>query len=184
MSVDTIIQACKLRFHRIPRKARQIGIIAMAILMAWFCASSIIQWHHRSQPTYVLEILDRVNTPEDIQQYDAYFTPQGKAILTWMLAKANNRPSSGAKPAYSEPLISGTTCDIRGCQDKVFFTIRLTKTNRWQFHDIYIDTVENTRVDMWVSYMKGHPWTTYWKINWRDLLGAFFTGWNWAAAAK
>jgi len=146
------------------------------------CVFFAYQYHHRSTPKYVLEVMDRVNTPDDVQRYSTYFTPQGRDVLLWLMQKNGDSPSSGNKMSYSEPIINGDVCDIPAKCASTVLTIRLRRNGHWQFDDVYYASGHDRKIGLWISYVKDHPVLTYLKLNWRDLAGAFLSGVG--AAAK
>ena len=164
------------RMQHSPGQLRRFLKPTLVIIGALVCIFWLSQWHHRSQPEYVLEILDRVNTPSDIQRYSEYFTPKGKENLVWLLSKAGDVPSSGNKMTYSEPIINGDTCDIPARGPGIIVSVRLHKSGRWRFDDFYLESVQSEQIKLWISYMREHPVKTFFKLNWKELARSFLKG--------
>lgn len=182
MNIATLQQQTVKFYARSSATQRWIAVIVV-VLVGWFTISSIARAHHRSQPEYVLEIVDHMNTPADVERYSEYLTPKGRGIVLWLLAKGGNQPSSSAKPVMSPPAIRGNVCDIAMGLPDTSFTCRLAKTSRWQLDDIYLNTAGKQNIGLWVSYMKEHPVRTYLRLNWKELGGAFLKGAAIGAAA-
>ena len=73
-------------------------------------------------------------------------------------------------------VISGDVCDIPIRSVNGTGTVRLLKTNRWRFHDLYIEKSGNNNVGLWASYMKDHPNASWWSIHGDEKFGAFCKG--------
>jgi hypothetical protein len=163
MALPPSAAAGKLWFEQLPIRTRRIIVAAAAAAVAAF-----VLYH--SQPAYVLEVLDGINTSEEVQQESDYLTTQGKDILVWIIEQRGDKPASDVKAVYSEPVVNGTMCDIPFQTKDGTGTIRLLKTDRWRFDDMYIDKVGDKNVNLWVSRIKDHPIGTWWKLHWFDTL--------------
>ena len=127
-----------------------------------------------------LEAINKVHSPADVEHYATFFTPKGRDVYVWLLSTNDNTPSSALKTSSSEPLIVGDVCTFNITTEskdvKVTIAIQLRKTEKWQFDDMYFESVNEKKIALWGSYMKNHPVLTYLQLNWHDLKGAFIKG--------
>ena len=128
----------------------------------------------------VLEAVQKVNSPADIEHYSSFFSSKGRNVILWLLSKNDNTPSTASKTSFSEPLLNGDTCTLNyttESKDGTFtYAIQLKKTDRWQYDDMYVDSVNGKKIGLWCSYMHDHPVLTFFKINWHDLSNACIKG--------
>lgn len=163
-------------YERMPVRTRQIVVVAAVGVVAFVLILLVIRWHHRSQPGYVLEVLDHAGSPAEVQRQGDYFTPQGKEVWLWLLKQAADKPRQKHKVVVADPVVSGTTCDVRIDCEEVTMTVRLVNNGRWQFHDLRLDKAGDQKIDLWVSYAKDHPYRVMWKLHWREFVDAFVRG--------
>lgn len=163
-------------WYNLSANTRGKVIAISAILIAWFFFSTIRGCVHRTQPSYVLEIMEQVNTPADVERYEWYFTPQGKSIVLWMMSSMQDRPASGDKATFSDPVIRDTICDVGGQVPGMTFTVRLIRSGHWQLHDIYLNRAGEQEIGIWVSYLKDHPYRSWWSANWKGFVTGFLIG--------
>ena len=168
--------AGKLWFNGLPVRTRQIIVVVAAGISVFLLLSIVGSWYHHSQPAYVLEVLDRVNSPADVQQENEYFTQQGKDVVLWLQQKAGDKPSSGARAVYSAPVISGNVCDIRFQAGEVVGSMRLLKVDHWRLNDVYFDKAGDKSIGLWASHMKDHPFASWWSIHGDEMFSAFCKG--------
>lgn len=162
-------------FKRLSPLHRRI-VIAAAVISFGLILFGVARWHHRSQPGYVLEVLEGINSRADADAKSEYLTPQGKDLLIWAIEKRGDKPPTGEKPIYSEPVISDIECLIPFHGREGGGTIRLQYSDHWRFDDMYIDTFGNEHLEVWGSELKAHPFKSIFKRHWRELLGAFLKG--------
>ena len=168
--------AGKLWFERLPARTRQIVVIVATGIVAIVLLFTIRTWYHRSQPIYVLEVLDDIHFPAEVERNNDYFTPEGKAVWLWMMSNSTHSAPNGQKLILSAPEINGDVCEFSGRYGEGSFKIKLVKASRWQFSDFYFDTWEGKKIGLWASYIKDHPYLTQWKLHWRDLIDACLDG--------
>ena len=166
----------KLWIERLPTRTRQIIVVAVAGIVAVVLLSIIGSWYHYSRPEYVLEVLDRINTRSDAERESGFLTPQGQAIIFWIIDKRGDKPPSTEKLVYDAPAISVNECTIPFHSQSGTGSVRLLKTDRWRFDDFYIDQMGNRKVELWVSYMKDHPIGAWWSIHGGEMFDAFCKG--------
>lgn len=146
-----------------------VACLAAASPLVYLTIRWVSRSQHRARPEYALEVINQIQTREDLERNADYFTPAGKELFQWLLAQRGDRPMSNSNDKYAQPIIRGDTCDIavRSEDGTASATYRLIKTDHWRIHDLYVNEAEGKNVGIWLSYAKDHPYATAWTLLWR-----------------
>ncbi len=176
LSLEQHAQTGTRWFAQLPLRTQRIVVASAATFIALVLVIVIVRWYHHSQPGYVLEVLDGINSREELRQANDYFTPQGESVLLWGMDKRGDKPPSNEKMVYDAPSFTGNECTIAFHTPVGTGSIRLLKPDHWRFHDIYVEKLGDKEVGLWVSYMKDHPYGAWWKLHGDQMVGAFCDG--------
>ncbi len=162
-------------FEQLPVRTRRL-VMAGAIAMALIVGLSIVRWYRHAQPMYALEMCSGIRSTADVQEREAYLTPQGKAIMLWLLKKQGDKPADHEQMVFEAPIATGNTCDVPWRVGDRTGTIRLLKSDHWRVHDVYYEQSAGKRFELWASYLKDHPVGAWWKAYGDETIEAFFKG--------
>ena len=155
-------------------KIAVVSVAAVAVLAV------IVLWRvdaaHRNDPMTTIRVIDSVSSESTLIKNKDFFTPKGYGLIQWMLSESGQSQGSPMQLSYGPPEVTGNSCQVWGTSGNTRMALRLVKSDRWLFDDIYIATIDGREVNLLATYIRDHPMKTWFKMSWPDLLDSFLQG--------
>jgi hypothetical protein len=154
-----------------PAKKQFVGLaFAMVLLIA--VITSVHVWRQNHSPEHTMQVIDHINTVQEIEAATDYLTPTGKRILLSAAQRAKSKKPSTTKILSKQigtDKCSFQVSNIDSDGSTVIADCVLVKQGPyWKFDDIWVESIAGRQADMMISFMIDHPYQAALTMVWQN----------------